>query len=346
MSYGSGFAQGMQAGSATVGNIMNMVNSMKQQNQRDTLFQQAQDDREQKAGLFKAYQDAYSKAATPIEQEAVGLMGDFKALEQKNNQQQDMLQKFNSASPADMSHFIMEQYKTNGGKINDQTYAIAYGVADGLFKMKNEYAQTQQQNILFDMKVKEFARKATEPLSAEGKLAQDLGVQLTPELVAKNPRLFGKQTDETSLMKEYALFKQNPDFADFIQKTKTPETRSNLEKEYDFYKRNGGDGSLFDYMQGKKQATTIQTPTKVSKLMDEQKQYAQGSREYEIYNNAIKLASEGRESESAQVLGALLGGNVPAPKASQSISQRTIVKTGTIDGKKVVKYSDGTIEYQ
>ena len=111
MSYGSGFAQGMQAGSATVGNIMSMVNSMKQQNQRDTLFQQAQDDREQKAGLFKAYQDAYSKAVTPIEQEAVGLMGDFKALEQKNNQQQDMLQKFNSSSPADMSHFIMEQYK-------------------------------------------------------------------------------------------------------------------------------------------------------------------------------------------------------------------------------------------
>jgi len=331
MSYGSGFAQGMQAGSGLVSNIINMKNGMERANQQKTLFDQSQSDRAQQGQLFNAYGQAQQQAHQQLPTEEVGLMGEFKALEQKNNQQQEIAKQFDNASAGDITNFIMQNFQANGGKVNDQTYKLAYGVADTLFKTKNEAKKTAQEEQLFTAKMAEYERKRNEPMSAEGKLAQDFGMELTPDVIAKNPKLFGKADTATSNMKDFALFKNDPEFGKFLQSQKTSAT-SNLEKEFMFAKQNGYEGSPLEFVEAKKKATTTVAPTKVAKLMEEQKQFDPSSPEYQVYGKAIKLSSEGKENEAMTAIAGLLGDKVP-------ISQ----KSSTPEKKGASPYAEGTI---
>lgn len=331
-SYGEGFAQGMHSGSSLVNGIFNMKNQNDRQDREKTLFDQSQTDREQKGQLFKAYQDQYDQVQG------------IKELGVRNAEQQGLMEQFTNASAGDMTHFIMQNFQANGGKVNDQTYLLASGIGDTLFKTKNEVQKTEQANKLFNLQVQEHQRKLTQPLSNEGKIATDFNMPLTPESISRNPTLFGRADSATANMKDFKFAQQNGfkgDFNEFV--TSSKDTKPSDVKAYEYAQKNNGfKGTFVEFKNATKEIPD--TPTLLSKLYAERDTLPEEDPKRVVYDAKIKLVSEGRESEATQLVMALngLSGQQPTQPKPQG---KTVVRTGVVDGKKVIQYSDGTTAY-
>jgi len=234
-SYGSGFAQGLNAGSNLVGNAINDYQKMK-------LFKQAEQDRADTNGLFKAstqvnnaanldqYMQGEGQANLP--QPSPELEQEQQQLAQRNIQAKKLFSGFENASPGDLTNIIMQEYKANGGKINDNTYTLANGVASKLFGIKQKAIKLAHDNKLFDEKIKtnelqqqKYKRDLNQPLSPTGKTFTDFNIPLTEENLKAFNSAKNSKKGLTTNIKEYNYAKQQGykgSFAEFLDKFKKP----------------------------------------------------------------------------------------------------------------------------
>ena len=319
-SFGSGFAQGLNSGSALVNNIVNMNNSMKRSKMEQTLFNQSQADRQQKGELEKAY---FQQAQKQQELHDLGV---------RNQQQQTIMDKFDNASPSDLTLFILDNFKKNGGKEDSQTLNLARGVATSLFDMKNSFKETQMRNEKFKNEQALLNKQINAPLSNYGKLAHDFNLPLTKESISKNPSLFGQSDSQTTDQKNYEFVKSQGykgsfiDYKKELSKRVNPVTKTTDQKNYETAKSQGYTGSFMDYKKELNKKERTQTSTKLSKLIKEQSKYPKGSKEYNYYNEAIKLASKGKVSEIDKLAQAM--GVIPetTPKSNAPFKEGTILE--------------------
>lgn len=130
MSFGSGFAQGMYAGSAVA--------------QRGMDNYEKRQDEELKGQLFGA---------------AMGLDQEGAAVEDAENTRSNVLSMIENASVGDITNAIVGNYKANGGKINDKTYEMAFQMAGTLFGAKEKEVEFQQGKELFNQKKRLFEKQ-------------------------------------------------------------------------------------------------------------------------------------------------------------------------------------------
>lgn len=119
-SFGQGFSGGLMAG-ARIGDVYN-----------DRMEEEAQ------GKLFNA---------------AMGLNQEGQELQAMGEKRQGVMNMFGQASMGDITQTIVDNFAANGGKINDQTYKLATGVASTLFGVAQGEKEYQQKNSLFKKKI-------------------------------------------------------------------------------------------------------------------------------------------------------------------------------------------------
>lgn len=134
-SYGSGFAQGMMAGSAVAQRGMDNYNKRQDEETRGRLFQAAY------GGVDQAQQ---------------ALEAEGQALSQAGQQRQGIFNMIGNASQGDITKAIVDNYVSAGGKINDKTYELAAGVAGTLFGAVQQEKDYQNKNMLFQKKMQNY----------------------------------------------------------------------------------------------------------------------------------------------------------------------------------------------
>lgn len=129
-SWGSGFSQGMYAGSSVM--------------QRGMDNYEERNNQELKGQLFGA---------------AMGLDQEGAAVADAENTRANVLGMIENASLGDITNAIVGNYKANGGKINDKTYEMAFQMAGTLFGAKEKEIEFQQGKELFGQKKRLFEKQ-------------------------------------------------------------------------------------------------------------------------------------------------------------------------------------------
>lgn len=128
MSFGDGFANGLEYGSRVMQRGMD--------NYKERELEETQ------GKLFDA---ALSGKAKQLDEEG-------KVIEQKSQERENVMGMFSNASVGDIFQATMDNYTANGGKINNDTYKLAMGVASTLFGMKEKEVEFQRENAMFGLK--------------------------------------------------------------------------------------------------------------------------------------------------------------------------------------------------
>lgn len=132
-SFGRGFVDGLSAGSDFVGGLRDTYDKIKKE--------------EAINGLFTAALDKKQLEAEGADLEAEGA------------QRAGVMDMIGNASMGDITQAIVGNFAANGGKVNDETYKLAMGVASTLFGVKQNEQEWQQKNVLFGQKIR--ANEAT-----------------------------------------------------------------------------------------------------------------------------------------------------------------------------------------
>lgn len=123
-SFGSGFAGGLAAGSVAA------------QRGMDNYEKRQTDEATNK--LFGA---------------AYGLNQQGEEIASEEQQRADVIGMLDQASVGDITQAIVDNFAASGGKVNDQTYKLATGVASTLFGIKQKETDFQQKKTLFGLNV-------------------------------------------------------------------------------------------------------------------------------------------------------------------------------------------------
>jgi len=88
---------------------------------------------------------------------AMGMQAEGAELDAEGQQRSSVMDMFGKASTGDITQAIVDNYAANGGKINEQTYKLATGVASTLFGLKQKETEYQQKNSMFGLKKERLA---------------------------------------------------------------------------------------------------------------------------------------------------------------------------------------------
>ncbi|WP_373069804.1 hypothetical protein [Sulfurimonas sp.] len=293
-SYGSGFAQGMNAGSNMMSNIINTA-------QRSKLFNQAQQKEKTTNNLFNAYGEKqaqlYNDANYQRDQEWYNNLSDElrveeDILQQRATQAQEQLKLFSNASPGDMTNLIMQEYKANGGKINDNTYMLANGVANKLFGIKQQAAKLEQDTTLFGLKKQKYEKEINTSQSNIGKQFDDFGIDKTEDNYNKYSGLFSQGKTPTSMTEYKYAVKDHGykgTYTDFLKfKKQRDNAAPSSIREYDYAVKNQGyKGTYTDFLALKKDPLTASIINEMDDKQEAPKQKPQTKKKTvdDILNN-------------------------------------------------------------
>lgn len=269
-SYGSGFAEGMQSGSAFASNMINAIQGMQKYKQQKKLFEQEQEDAAQKNQLFKAYVDIAAKK---------------EALNQQSENNQRLFNDFQNASVSDISKFIIDKYIANGNKVDNRTYTLATGIAQGLFDINKQFKETEEKRKLADLQMQRIEKEIKAPYTHTGQLAADANMPLTEENIKNNPTLFGRiQTTPKIIEFEYA--QQHPAYANYIK-----EQQKQLQKQ----------------LQKPAAEKPYRPLSNLGSILNDAAHYPEGSENRNLLIQAAKNIAQGKNTNKTDEIAAFLG---------------------------------------
>lgn len=100
---------------------------------------------------YKARQE--EEATNQLFGAALGLQQKGQEIEGEEQERANVMGMFDKASVGDITQAIVDNFAANGGKVNDQTYKLATGVASTLFGIKQKEQEFQQKKTLFGLDV-------------------------------------------------------------------------------------------------------------------------------------------------------------------------------------------------
>lgn len=181
-SFGSGFSGGLMAGAKVASTGIDRYEKRQTDEATDSLFA---------AAMGKQELQAEGEGLAVEGEQRAGIM--------------DMLGK---ASMGDITQAIVGGFAANGGKVNDQTYKLATGVASTLFGIKQDEQEWEQKNTIFGQKVRQ----------------NEASIANTYDTMAHRGRSGGggRGGKSTSFMKEYEFIAQTegPEQAKLFMKKK------------------------------------------------------------------------------------------------------------------------------
>lgn len=343
-SYGSGFAQGMGAGSNLVSNAYGVYRGKK-------LFDQQESDRASREGAIGSLFDENNYSAqqgqdvAQYEQERANLLeGGYQPNEAETQALDHGQQNLETTAPSTLffnkitgmgsqerlGHMV-ELFQGNGGKVNEASLGALKGV-NSLF----DNAKTQDQQFASTKAQEEQRMAMAEAYRARARVS---------EAEANNPNA-GRGAPSSV-------------------------------QEYEYFIDNGGEGSYKEFLQGVKRNSQEMNPYQEETINlrkqqheDRQKQAREKSIKYlsENMDEWENLSGEQREQainyyseklylpkvdEEFKMFGknkySVSTGDGETKKEATpqqpAKKERQIVRTGTKNGKKVVQYDDGTVEY-
>ena len=341
-SFGDGFSRGLMGGYA----LGERYNNRQQEKQQGKLFEAA-----------------YAPAA---EQE---LQQEGQMLNEQGQQRQNIMGMMANATQGDITKAIVDNYVASGGKVNEHTYKLASGVASTLFSAIKGEKEYQQNNRLFDMKMQNYDSQITDRAERRKLMAQKnendsklfgLTVMEKQANIAdkqarideKNQKIEKEQGErQMTIQKAYDSAYDGIDLIDNMISHKGREKATGWQSSLPTVA--GSDSADFeamvDTLKSKNFMNQIQSMRGMGALSDAEGKKVSDAITSLNLNQSDESFKKALETIKSSYERLVKYSEQEASKGGMKLEKRkdnrTVVRTGTSNGRRVVQYSDGSVEY-